>query len=101
MLGVADAGHAEYDADAPNPWIVPVSCAVPDRTPGAPSLTGALRIFVQRDTLAYRILQRHEIQEGFFCSYELSPQFHESIVAGEGTLTITLPAVSWTAISLG
>ncbi len=59
-----------------------MACAVPDRTPGAPSLTGSLRISVQRDTLAYRILQHDEIQEGFFCSYELSPEFHEAILAG-------------------
>jgi CTP synthase (UTP-ammonia lyase) len=78
-MGIADAGHAEYDPNAPSPLIVPVSCAVPNRAEGAPSLSGDLVIAVQPGTLAYRVLQRAEIREDFFCNYELNPDFQDDV----------------------
>lgn len=58
---------------------MPVSCAVPNRAEGAPSLSGDLTIAVQPDTLAYRILRCAEISEGFFCNYELNPAYQDGV----------------------
>ncbi len=76
------AEHAEYDPEAIDPLITPIACAVPQSNPSGPVLSGGLRIAVQRHSLAYDILQRDEIYEGFHCSYELNPAFQETIAAG-------------------
>jgi CTP synthase (UTP-ammonia lyase) len=77
-----NAGHAEYDPAAIDPLIVPIACAVPPADLGSPVLSGGLRIVVQRNTLAHDILQRDEVFEGFHCSYELNPDFQETITTG-------------------
>ncbi len=81
-MGESDASHAEYDPEAPNAWIVPVSCAVPNRADGAPYLSGGLRITVEPNSLAGRILQQSEIDEDFFCNYELNPVHQAAVEAG-------------------
>jgi CTP synthase (UTP-ammonia lyase) len=53
---------------------------VPNRAEGAPSLSGDLVIAVKPDTLAHRILRRTEIREGFFCNYELNPDYQDAVV---------------------
>ncbi len=52
---------------------------MPNRAEGEPSLSGDLVIAVQPDTLAYRILGRTEIREGFFCNYELNADFQDDL----------------------
>lgn len=61
---------------------MPVSCAVPNRAGGAPSLSGGLRIAVETDSLAGRSLGRSEIEADFFCSYELNPDYQAAVEAG-------------------
>ncbi len=81
-MGESNASHAEYDPEAPNAWIVPVSCAVPNRADGAPNLSGGLRITVEPNSLAGRILHHSEIDEDFFCNYELNPVHQAAVEAG-------------------
>ena len=77
-----DAAHAEYDPAAPAPPIVPVSCPVPGRPEGAPRLSGKLTIALHEDSAAFRIYQRPEVEEEFFCDYELNPAFQAAIESG-------------------
>lgn len=52
---------------------------MPNRADGAPSLSGDLAIAVQPGTIAHRILCCDEIREGFFCNYELNPDFQDDV----------------------
>ena len=76
------AAHAEYDPAAPAPLIAPVSCPVPGRPDDAPKLSGKLTIRLQEDSSAFRIYQRPEFEEEFFCNYELNPAFQAAITSG-------------------
>lgn len=82
MLGIRDADHAEYDPDVSTPLITPVSCPIPGRPEGAPKLSGKLKIAVHPDSLAFRIYRRGEVEEEFFCNYELNPAFRAGIDTG-------------------
>jgi CTP synthase (UTP-ammonia lyase) len=79
---MAEASHAEYDADAALPLITLASCPVDNRREGAPNLWGKLEIRVSTGSLAYGIYQRQKIQEEFTCNYELNPAFQADIEAG-------------------
>jgi CTP synthase (UTP-ammonia lyase) len=82
VLGLADAAHAEYGpVDAAPLVIVPVACAVPDRAPGAPSLSGRLKIQLAPGSRVSRIIGQDAVEEEFFCSYELNPDFQQQLDA--------------------
>jgi CTP synthase (UTP-ammonia lyase) len=80
-LGLRDAGHAEYDSHAATLLIAPVSCPVPGRPEGAPRLSGAQTIRLRPGSLVSRTYQRLEIDEEFFCNYELDPAFQADLQA--------------------
>jgi CTP synthase len=73
VLGIADADSAEHRSASKNLFIVPVSCPVPVRAPGAPQLSGTATIRIRRDSRAFRIYKHEEIEEGYFCNYESNP----------------------------
>jgi len=79
---MADADHAEYDPNTHVPFIAPISCVVPRAVQQDPTLSGALKIRLADDSLAFRILRRREIHEDYFCSYGLNPAFQDAIQAG-------------------
>jgi CTP synthase (UTP-ammonia lyase) len=80
-LGLRNAEHAEYDPHAATLLIAPVSCPVPGRPEGAPRLSGAQTIRLRPGSLASRIYRRLEIDEEFFCNYELDPAFQADLQA--------------------
>ena len=61
--------------------LILVSCPVAERPEDAPRLWGKLKIKVCPDTLAFGIYQRLEVEEAFNCSYELNPEYRETIEA--------------------
>ncbi len=75
MLGIADADTAEHGSDSKNILISPVACAVPNRALGAPKLSGSNAIRIKPGTLIHTIYQREQIEEEFFCNYEVNPQY--------------------------
>lgn len=79
MLRLKDATHAEYEPDAATRLIAPVSCPVIGRAMGAPKLSGRLRISLREDSLARKVYPCAEIEEEFFCNYELNPDFQKAI----------------------
>ncbi len=76
MLGIKDATTAEEDPSAPNVIISPVSCAVPNRAPGAPKLSGKVsQIRLRPGSYLAGYYGKEVVQEEFFCNYEVNPDF--------------------------
>ena len=78
-MGLTDADHAEYGHPSRNYLIVPVTCAVPHRTEGAPKLSGARTVHILPGTRLYGIYGREEVSEEFFCNYEVNPEYREAL----------------------
>ncbi len=76
MLGIKDATTAEEDPAAPNAIIRPVSCAVPNRAPGAPKLSGVVpQIRLRPGSYMAAHYGKEVVEEEFFCNYEVNPDF--------------------------
>ena len=56
--------------------ITPVLCAVPNRAPGAPKLSGPIAgIRLQPGSLLHSIYGRELVVEEHFCNYEVNPEY--------------------------
>ena len=55
---------------------------MPDRSPGAPKLCGGAPVRIERGSLAHSIYQRDEVQEEYFCNYEVNPQYESRFQEG-------------------
>ncbi len=76
VLGVRDATTAEEDPYAKNIIIYPVACAVPNRDPKAPKLSGRInQIRLRPGSYLASFYGQETIQEEFWCNYELNPEF--------------------------
>ncbi|MGA8541845.1 MAG: hypothetical protein WB566_20240 [Terriglobales bacterium] len=76
VLGVRDATTAEEDPHAKNIVIYPVACAVPNRDPNAPKLSGKVgQIRLRPGSRLAALYGCETIEEEFFCNYELNPEF--------------------------
>ncbi len=76
VLGVHDATTAEEDPNARNIVIYPVACAVPNRDPQAPKLSGKLsKIRLRPGSYLASFYGKETIEEEFFCNYEMNPEF--------------------------
>ena len=68
---------------------MPVACAVPNRAPGAPRLSGGLTIRLTPGSRAHEIYGRDAIDEEYFCNYEVNPAFREAIERSDLRVTGT------------
>jgi len=75
VLGIPDADTAENDSGSANSVISPVSCAVPNRAPGAPKLSGGGRVCIEPSSLLHSIYGKLETVEEYFCNYEVNPEY--------------------------
>jgi CTP synthase (UTP-ammonia lyase) len=76
VLGMHDATTAEEDPKAKNVIIYPVSCAVPNRTPDAPKLSGIVpRIRLRPGSTLASYYDKEVVEEEFFCNFEMNPEF--------------------------
>ena len=73
VLGMARAAHAELDANAPDPLITPLSCALVEQTGEVSLVPGSLLATAYGVTMAV---------EEYHCRYGLNPQFQGRITAG-------------------
>jgi CTP synthase (UTP-ammonia lyase) len=80
-MGIRDADTAEHATDSKNIIIAPVACALPDRAPGAPKLSGEGMIQIEPDTGLHTIYDRTEVHEEYFCNYEVNPEFQTALTA--------------------
>jgi CTP synthase (UTP-ammonia lyase) len=87
VLGIADAEHAEDAPEAANPIVVPVSCAVPNRQPGAPKLSGGLRIRFAPGSRVRELYGVEAIDEEYFCNYELRPDYRATLERSDARVT--------------
>lgn len=76
VLGIPDADTAENDPNCKSPIIFPVACAVPNRAKNAPKLSGKVaEIRLRPGSFLQSFYGRDEVEEEFFCNYELNPDY--------------------------
>ena len=76
VLGIQDATTAEEYPKAKNVIIYPVSCAVPNRSPDAPKLSGIVpRIRLRPGSALVSYYGEEVVEEEFFCNFEMNPEF--------------------------
>jgi CTP synthase (UTP-ammonia lyase) len=75
VLGLADADSAENETQSRNVVITPVSCPLPDRTPGAPRLVGEARVHPVAGTLLAEICGTGPLAGEYFCNFETNPTY--------------------------
>ncbi len=81
MLGIKDADSAENNSGSKNIVISPVACALPDRSPGAPKLSGAIpEIRLRPGSYLHSFYKQDVVAEEFFCNYEVNPEFEWALV---------------------
>lgn len=74
-MHLADADTAEHGSGSGNLVIWPVSCAIPNRAAGAPKLSGGGKLTIVPETRLAEIYQQSEVQEEYFCNYEVNPLY--------------------------
>jgi CTP synthase (UTP-ammonia lyase) len=84
VLGIADADSAENNSAAKNIVIYPVACAVPNRAPDAPKLSGVVpEIRLRPGSYLQSFYGQDKVAEEFFCNFEISPEYEwASVEAG-------------------
>jgi CTP synthase (UTP-ammonia lyase) len=76
VIGLADADTAENNSTSRNIIIYPVSCAVPNRAPDAPKLSGRQSEIKLRPGSILQLLYGSDtVEEEFFCNYEINPDY--------------------------
>jgi CTP synthase (UTP-ammonia lyase) len=76
VLGIADADSAENHSASNNIVIYPVACAVPDRAPDAPKLSGVVpEIRLRPGSYLQSFYGQDKVAEEFFCNFEISPEY--------------------------
>jgi CTP synthase (UTP-ammonia lyase) len=76
VIGIKDATTAEETPNAENIVIYPVSCAVHNRAPDAPKLSGVVpEIQLRPGSYLAAHYGKELIEEEFFCNYEVNPDF--------------------------
>jgi CTP synthase (UTP-ammonia lyase) len=81
VLHIHDATTAEQDPQAKNIVIYPVSCAVPNRDPNAPKLSGKVNeIRLRPGSFLAAHYGKEVIEEEFFCNFEMNPEFEWMIM---------------------
>ncbi|MGB7864781.1 MAG: hypothetical protein WCF74_15425 [Candidatus Sulfotelmatobacter sp.] len=78
VLGIPDATTAEEDPNAKNIVIYPVACAVPNRDPKAPKLSGKvgqIRLRPGSYLQSFYGKEKEIVTEEFFCNFEVNPEY--------------------------
>ena len=80
MLSIKDADSAENNSGSKNIVISPVACAVPNRKPGAPKLSGTIpEVRIRPGSYLHSFYKKDVVAEEFFCNYEVNPDFEWAI----------------------
>lgn len=66
---------------------MPVACAVPNRQAGAPKLSGGLRIRFTPGSRVREIYAQDEIDEEYFCNYEVRPDYRATLEKSDARVT--------------
>ena len=80
MLSIKDADSAENNSASKNIVISPVACAIPNRKPGAPKLSGSIpEVRIRPGSYLHSFYKKDVVAEEFFCNYEVNPDFEWAI----------------------
>ena len=80
MLDIKDADSAENNSGSKNVVISPVACAIPNRAPDAPKLSGTIpEIRIRPGSYLHSFYKQDVVTEEFFCNYEVNPEFEWAI----------------------
>ena len=80
MLSIKDADSAENNSGSKNIVISPVACAIPNRKPGAPKLSGSIpEVRIRPGSYLHSFYKKDVVAEEFFCNYEVNPDFEWAI----------------------
>ena len=80
MLSIKDADSAENNSASKNIVISPVACAIPNRKPGAPKLSGTIpEVRIRPGSYLHSFYKNDVVAEEFFCNYEVNPDFEWAI----------------------
>ena len=81
VLGMKDADSAENNSGSKNIVISPVACAIPDRSAGAPKLSGVVpEIRIRPGSYLHAFYKQDTVKEAFFCNFEVNPEFESGIL---------------------
>ncbi len=81
VLGIKDADSAENNSGSKNIVIHPVACAVPDRKPNTPKLSGKIpEIRIRPGSYLHSFYKKEVVSEEFFCNFEVNPEFEWAII---------------------
>jgi CTP synthase (UTP-ammonia lyase) len=76
VLKIADADTAENNSGSKNIVIYPVACAVPDRAPNAPKLSGLVpEIRLRPGSYLQSFYGQETVTEEYFCNFEVNPEY--------------------------
>jgi CTP synthase (UTP-ammonia lyase) len=80
VLSIKDADSAENNSASKNIVISPVACAIPNRKPGAPKLSGSIpEVRIRPGSYLHSFYKKDVVAEEFFCNYEMNPDFEWAI----------------------
>ena len=81
VMGIKDADSAENNSGSKNIVIHPVACAVSDRKPNAPKLSGKIpEIRIRPGSYLHSFYTKDVVTEEFFCNFEVNPEFEWAII---------------------
>lgn len=93
VIGLADADTAENNSGSQHIVVYPVACAVPNRAPGAPKLSGRVPdIRLRPGSILHSLYQRDVVEEELFCNYEINPEYEYCLM--EAGLSIVARGVN-------
>ena len=76
VLGIKDADSAENNSGSKNIIIYPVSCASPNKSKGAPKLSGTIpEIRLRPGSYLHSFYSQDTVAEEFFCNFEVNPDY--------------------------
>ena len=73
VLGIGDTAHAEYDPNAPNPFISPLSCSPFGRR---------MRVEIEPGSKAHAVYGCGTVEEEYRCNYGLAPESRRLLEEG-------------------
>jgi CTP synthase (UTP-ammonia lyase) len=81
VMGIKDADSAENNSASKNIVIYSVACAVPNRKPNAPKLSGKIpEIRIRPGSYLHSFYNKDVVTEEFFCNFEVNPEFEWAII---------------------
>jgi CTP synthase (UTP-ammonia lyase) len=93
VIGLADADTAENNSGSQHTVIYPVACAVPNRAPDSPKLSGKVPdIRLRPGSVLHSLYQRDVIEEELCCNYEINPEYEYCLM--EAGLSIVARGVN-------